>query len=293
MKTRFPLGAKAVIVVVVLLLLGILFIPRFFGRGRLDGRTNCPIDDSGRLHPKSATAIYLDTSDPVEEVSRERIRLNVRGLLTSLDRDDLVLLYLSKEIGTGSGNVGDRSQDLPFPPLVELCHPGRPDAVNPIWEGKAWIRHLFDKFNDAFRVIGGPFPEAPQSPLLENIQMIALRLLDLKLSVGPGEPADEEDGGEHVQHGPEITKPQHLIVISNLLQNSEELTVLQNWRPCDGFSELEADVAGLEVQIWPVNHDMHRTVVDEDDLKACWKTWFEDQGATVKFQWPMDALSDG
>lgn len=206
-------------------------------QARLD-ENFCPIGTT----PPRTTVLLLDTSDPLTPEHESVLRRLVTEMY-SLDLPNassdfyiapgerLVVYQLIEDVGN-------------LEPALVLCTPGQHPSAWPWWrqliEGRAialrrWER-LWDTIDDMFGQDVAP-PQS-RSPIIEAIGAIVPRYAVSRRSRS------------------EASTPVHLVLYSDLLQNSESLT---HYGPYEGAEEimttartrhLAADLAGVEVSIY-------------------------------------------
>ena len=228
-----------------------LFAP---GPPSRDPETGCP--ETG---PAALTAILVDTTDQIGAISRADVLAQLNEYVETSREDELVLAYEAKPVGD---EVGD--------PLLSVCHPGDPDTASEWTENPRLIRRrLEERFE---RPLEGLFAEllgreeAPTSPLMESVQSVAVSVLARY----------------------EYTDiPKRLILVSDLMQNTDHLSFFRQAVDYDGFTDtvgadaLGTDLRGTAVEILYVQRAAHRRLEDARGLIDFWQRWIEDQGGTL------------
>jgi len=185
------LGGLAVVLV------AMMFILRPEPRQR-DPETMCP--EGG---PSRVTAILVDTTDRVGPTSRADILGRLDELVSGSRPDEMMIVF---ETTPAAANVAA--------PRLTVCNPGNPDAANPLISSPELIRQ---RLEDGFRApLARLFEElvdadeAAASPVMETIQAISVTVLARASYAGV---------------------PKRLILISDLMQHSEHLSLYR--RPLD------------------------------------------------------------
>ena len=198
----------------------------------------CPIDET----PPRTTVLLLDTSDPLS-AEHESVLRRLVAEMYSLDVPDI-----SSELYIAPGerlvvyqlieNVGD------LEPVLVLCTPGQHPSTWPWWrqliEGRAIVLRrwqlLWETIDEMFD--NDTAPPQSQSPIIEAIGAIVPRY-----AISRRSRAQE-------------STPIHLVLYSDLLQNSESLS---HYGPYESAGEmmttartrhLGTDLAGVEVSIY-------------------------------------------
>ena len=228
-----------------------LFAP---GPPSRDPETGCP--ETG---PAALTAILVDTTDQIGAISRADVLAQLNEYVATSREDELVLAYEAKPVGD---EVGD--------PLLSVCHPGDPDTASEWTENPRLIRRrLEERFE---RPLEGLFAEllgreeAATSPLMESVQSVAVSVLARY----------------------EYTDiPKRLILVSDLMQNTDNLSFFRQAVDYDAFAgavgadALSTDLRGTAVEILFVQRAAHRRLEDTRGLIEFWQRWIEAQGGTL------------
>ena len=241
------------------LLGGVLFViarVTFFAPGppSRDPDTGCP--ETG---PAALTAILIDTTDEISAISRTDVLAHLDEYVANSREDEMVLAYEAKPVGD---EVGD--------PLLSVCHPGDPDAASEWTENPRLIRRrLEERFKRPLEALFAELlerEEASTSPLMESVQSVAVSVL------ARHEYADI---------------PKRLIVVSDLMQNTNNLSFFRQAVDYEGFAEspgsaaLSTDLRGTAVEVLFVQREAHRRLEDTRGLVDFWQRWIEEQGGTM------------
>ena len=221
-----------------------------------DSETLCP--EAG---PSRVTAILVDTTDRVGPTSRADVLGRLDDLVASSEADEMMVAYETSPI-VGEGAL--------FPPQLAVCNPGDPDAANPLISNPELIRRRLEEgfrrpLEVLFRQLVGR-EQADVSPLLENVQAISVTLFARR--------AHEEI-------------PKRLIVVSDLMQHSEHLSLYRGRLDYDVFDRtVEADalrtnLQDIEIRVLFVQRREHEQFGDVMNLIEFWERWFEGQGGRL------------
>lgn len=233
-----------------------------------DPETMCPDDD-----PSKVTAILIDTTDRVGPVSRTHVLGRLDDLVASSRPDEMMIAYETSPIDP------DRNDD-PLPSLLAVCNPGDPDEANPLRSNPERIRRrLQDNYEqpleERFQQLLNRAP-APASPLMENVQAIAVTVL----------------GRRRHQY-----VPKRLVVVSDLAQHSEQLSFFDD--PLDyeafvgtaGARALRTNLRGVDVEILFIQRDEHDRIGGERRLIEFWERWIADQSGRLAGVRKIDGLN--
>ena len=231
-----------------------------------DAETMCP--ETG---PSRVTAILVDTTDRVGPVSRADILGRLDDLVSASRPDEMMIAYATSPIE----DAGD-----PLPPRLTVCNPGDPDAANPLIANPELIRQRLDeRFRNPldllFRDLLNRAP-APESPLMENIQVIAVTVLGRYRYAGA---------------------LKRLVVVSDLIQHSENLSLFRQRLDFDAFvrttgaDALRTELQNVEVEILFIQRDEHQRVGDSRRLIEFWERWIDAQGGRLVRASRIDGLN--
>ena len=218
--------------------------------------TRCPV-----AGPSAVTAIYVDTTDSVDPVSRADILGRLEGLVEDTEPDELVVAYRS---------ASSRDGAAPIPPLLERCHPGDPETAsrltqNPRLIGKRLAEEFREPLEAVFRETLDAAP-AESSPLMENLQAISVTLLSRR---------------------PYSDLPRRVVLVSDLLQHSDNLSLYGDMPEYGSFTRtpraaaLDSDLRDVEVEILFVQRRGYETDDHSMALIDFWSRWVADQGGRV------------
>ena len=207
-----------------------------------------PVDLDQDLCPKHKapvrqTILLLDTSDPLSPKHRAELERLARDLKTSEDEGEgrfyvgpgepLIVYELVQE----PANIRSR---------LRVCNPGgRPEEwtfKDDLTGGRLLALQRWRRFE---RELTGMFPDRdgeamPTSPILENLAVIL-----------PGHAPSKRNLPGEVKH------PTHLIVFSDLLQNSELLTHFGPYPEAGKLKTAGPDLTGVRVSLFRLERERY------------------------------------
>ena len=253
------LGGIALVVVMLLFLLRPESVPR-------DSGTLCP--DSG---PSQVTAILVDTTDRIGAPSRADILGRLDDLVLDSRTDEMMISYDTSLV------AGD-SQLLP--PRLPVCNPGDPDSANPLISSPELIRQRLEErykkpLSELFqKLVNGE--QSASSPIMETIQAISITVLARRAY------ADI---------------PKRLILISDLLQHSEHLSLYANPLDYDAFARtagsdaLRTNLRGVAIEVFLIQRQAHAQSGTTLRLIEFWERWFKDQSGRLERATKINGLN--
>jgi len=213
-----------------------LFAFLFIGNAHaeeLNLRTLCPVGGSD-----GQVILLIDTTDPLTAVAQERLKELLQGLSDSDNKHylqpghELIVYYLPAQLA-----------DLRKPKL-RVCNPGNPKdrtVADNLTSGVVDARRMWRAFQLRIRKAlprREQQTESARSPLLESIAVAAARHIP---NLGIGQ-----------------RRPTRLYLFSDMLQNSDRLShykslpSMQQFKSMVGHSEMDGDLAGVEVYLFYV-----------------------------------------
>ena len=245
---KFLLGACVVFVIVIM----VGYVALRTDPIVRDAETNCPV-----AGPVGITAIYVDTTDRVGPVSRADILGRLEAVVADAEPDEMVVAYRSAPI---------QDDGSPLDPLLTRCHPGDPETASRLTSNPRLIgRRLAEEFRKPLdRIFRETLEsgEAEASLLMENIQAISVTLFSRR------------------QYG---DLPRRLVVVSDLLQNSRNLSFYRDGLDYSEFARTEraaalrSDLRGVGVSVLFVQRREHRRLGGSMALIEFWTDWIDDQ----------------
>lgn len=232
-----------------------------------DLETNCPLDG-----PTGLTAIYVDTTDRVDSLSRADVLGRLEAIVEDTSPDEMVAAYRSAPVRSGANS--------PIAPLLERCHPGDPETASRITQNPRLIRRrLANEFRapleDVFRETLDS-AASDTSPLMENLQAISVTLLSRHQYAG---------------------LPKRLVFVSDLLQHSVNLSLYggvpdySTFVQTSGSAAVSSDFRDVSVSILFVRRDEHERLGGSQVLREFWRRWIEDQGGMLDRFTPISGLN--
>lgn len=247
-KTAFKLAA----VIAVLVAIGSAYFIVASSRRSLDEVTLCPSDVD------AVTVLLVDLTDPLTLPQRQDLQNQLESLRNQIPRYGKLTIL----------QVSPTTRQL-LNPLITRCNPGAPSDESE-WTGdpEALRRMREEGFEAPLERTFSQLTEASgarQSPIMESIQSAALTELQR----------------------PELAdKPRRLILISDLLQNTEDfdfyglLPDAQVVIDSPAFRSLRTDLRGVDVELWMLQRpDAART--QPRRLIELWDQIIRAQGGTV------------
>jgi hypothetical protein len=222
--TRENIGAavKIAIVVAVVGAVGFAYYSATTSHRSLNAETLCPSE------PSSVTILLVDVTDPMNVAQRQDFMNQLARLKNSIPRYGKLIVT----------KVDATAENL-LSPVIVRCNPGTaadedelsgdPKAVQKKWD-EGFDRPLQAAFE---RITGAS--GADQSPILESIQSVALTEL-------------QKPGVEG--------KPKRLIVASDLLQNTGDVSFYKSMPDPEAFTssaayrKVRTDLRGVDVELW-------------------------------------------
>jgi hypothetical protein len=182
----------------------------------------CPPD------PVSYTAVLVDVTDPMTLPQRQDLRNKFEELKNDIPKGGRLAIFKV-----------DVASDKLLSPVLEVCNPGEgKDASEMSSDPKAVQKQWDDKYeqplNDAFHTIVAA-TGSETSPIFQSIQSVALTEL-----------RDPKAKG----------KPERLIVVSDLLQNTPGLSFYGHIPGADevlnssDFATARTDLRDIDVELW-------------------------------------------
>ena len=227
--------------------------------------------DTGCLEegPSALTAIMIDATDRIGAISRADVLARLDEYVSQSREDEMVVGYEAKPVGAEIDE-----------PLLTVCQPGDLDDIDPFRENERLMRRRWEQrfrkpLEDFFHDLLSR-EEAPTSPLMESVQSVAVSLL------ARGEYSD---------------KPKRLILVSDLMQHTDNLSFLRRRPDYEEFAgtftaaTLSTDLRGTAVEILFVQRVAHRRLPDTRGLVDFWQRWIEDQGGFVERVVRIDGMN--
>ena len=261
-EKRRPKTFAIVVVLVVAALVGGLWTQK----GEDLDHQGCP----KKTGPSREVVVLLDTSDPLSDKHKAELRRILREMTSpsasgrhdalAVRKGERVTLYRLESTG------------VPERPITQICHPGgNPEEKRRQFEeltkGTVITEWRWEQF---VRVIEAMFPSEeheaqPLSPILETIAVITARHASSRRA---------ESGA----------KPTHLVLISDLLQNTGMLSHYMPYpNPEEIPRELRTDLSRVEVSLFRLERHKYESYQTPDHY-YWWTDWVEAMGGKVLWQ---------
>ena len=208
--------------------------------------------------PSLITAILLDSTDSFGATTKQDLSNQMWDCLNESEENHEISIF-----------AVDAIREKTLEPIIRVCNPGDPDEADPLIQSEAIIRR---KWNQKFRQ---PLEEkldslltaeeAPSSPIMESIQSVSIT---------------------HFQSASRDTIPRRLIIISDLLQNSDEISFYTETPDFNRFQRtptsrwLNPDLRNVDIEIWLIQRRQPKQG-DGGSLLKFFKSWLEEHGGRV------------
>jgi len=247
--------AGALLLVVALVLGASVFGLYIWKKGqqvKADPITLCPVDS-----PRGITVLLIDRTEPLNLIQKEDLRQHLARLRDTLPLYSAIEVY----------SIGPTASGVLKPEAPRICNPGRGQGLSPLVANPALVERqwqsLFavplERILDQLLKDG----EQPTSPILESIQSVALTAFA---------PLPTE------------LRPRRLIVASDMLQNTPELSHYDQVIPLSQlgttsyYHRVRATLTDVEVEILYVRRDTGRQGAAHIQF---WQDYFADSGARL------------
>jgi hypothetical protein len=209
----------------------------------------CPV--SG---PVGHKLIVIDTTDPLNLAQKSALDVQV----TQIAEQETPKGFLVSVFALGQDFANDAK------PLIELCNPGTAAGHNELTENIKQLdkRYQQDFLQPIFKLTQSLLDTEPakQSPLLEMMQMVSLNSLQ--------------------KH--HIDGPRSLVFITDLLQNSPQLSMYQDTPDFEKFNhtyfanKTRIRFEGVDVKVLVL---LHSATLQKERLYEFWRQYFKAAGA--------------
>lgn len=263
-RTKARRRAKTFAVVAVLSvasLMGILWTQQ----GEDLDHQGCP----KKTGPSREVVVLLDTSDPLGDKHKAELRRILREMTSpaASGRHDAIAVRKGERVTL----YRLESTGIPERPIAQICHPGgnpeEKQRFEELTKGTVITEWRWEQF---VRVIEAMFPaeehEAqPSSPILETIAVITARHASSR-------------------RAEKNSKPTHLIIISDLLQNTGMLSHYMPYpNPEEIPRELSTDLSRVEVSLFRLERHKYESYQTPEHY-YWWTDWVEAMGGKVLWQ---------
>lgn len=263
-RARAKRRARIFALVAILVVAALFGVSRIIQREALDCQ-GCP-KWSG---PTREVIVLLDTSDPLKAKHEAELRRILREITSpaASGRHDALAVREGERLTLyrldGSG--------IPEQPIAQLCNPGgnpvERRAIDDLTTGELITEWRWDRF---IRTVETLFPDKeskaqPSSPILETIAVVTARHASSRRA---------EKGG----------KPTHLIVISDLLQNTVMLSHYRPYpKPDEIPRELGTDLSRVNVSLFRLERYKYEGFQTPEHF-YWWRDWVENMEGKVVWQ---------
>lgn len=220
----------------------------------INDKTLCP--NNGAV---AATTVIIDGTEPLNAIQKNALMIELKKIQHDTIQYEIVQIY----------NITDL-QDVLLKPVFNMCNPGSGKNMNSLYENpelakKRWQRQFISPLEQS---LGQAYMSKGynHSPIMESIQSIS--------GVSFGELSE--------------TCPKHLIIVSDMLQNSAGLSFYRNGIPSHTTLENSAFFAkirtqylkGVKVSLFLFRHPniSKRQRITHIEF---WQNYFAKQGASI------------
>jgi hypothetical protein len=215
----------------------------------IDKRSLCPTSGA-----TSVTALLIDATDNLSIQQKQAFSNAFQSLRESIPIHGRLDLYFIHSTQTSL-----------LKPVVSLCNPGHGAEIsslvgNPKHAEKTWQEGFSQPLEREISQLLEASPEK-ESPILESIQSVVLTSLS--------EPSLQ-------------SKPKNLILVSDLMQHTQSLSLYRGATAIDGFLQsktferLKSDLRGINMSVWMLGRE---NALSRSKLADLWQRIFAEQGA--------------
>jgi len=219
-----------------------------------DPLTLCPVKNG----PSAFTSIVIDRTDSFGSISKADVEVELQDILDSTKEYEEISLFVVEPV-----------EKSPLRSIISVCNPGTPDKAdpwtqNPELVAKNWKTKFLTPLGDLLNRLLVE-EEAPLSPIMESIQSVSITAL----------------GGSQ-----KSSLPRRIILISDLLQNSQAWSLYTQNPDFEAFSEakvtrgLNPDLRGVSNELLFLQRET-KIRIDEKKLLRFWIQWIEFFGGRV------------
>ena len=244
-------GGAMIAGVTVILLVFVLLKPPSVER---DPKTLCRSEG-----PSAITAILLDRTDSFMPTTKSDLETRIWNLLDKIEENHEISLFAVDPTHGGS-----------LDPIIKVCSPGDPENVDHLTQSEAIIRRNWQqKFRapleeELRKLLTNK--EAKSSPIMESVQSVAIK---------------------HFQSTKRRDVPRRLIIVSDLLQNSDAISFYKNQPDFERFHGspqarwLNPDLRDVEIELWLIQRKQ-RQQGDGEAVLQFFRSWLAEHGAEVR-----------
>lgn len=215
----------------------------------LDDATLCPVTG-----PTSITALLIDVTDPISEVTETDLRNRFDEIRDSIPVGGQIVIY---EL---TADVGKLNQAL------LRCNPGSGDQADELISNPRSIQKRWEEGFDAplaqIAADIGNGTSGDRSPILAGIQTINLKAFG---------------------HHDYARLPKRLIVASDMIEHTADFSMYRSGIKYDRFqatpapAKFRTPLDDVDIEIWEFNRS--GVAFSSIELSVFWKKWLDDNGA--------------
>ena len=219
--------------------------------------------------PYSITAILLDRTDSFGTHTRNDLKVQIQNLLDSVEENHEISLFAMES-----------TYEEGLDPIIRVCNPGDPDNVDPLIQSEAIVRRNWQqKFRQPLGEVMRTLleeKEAPSSPIMEAVQSVSIT---------------------HFQDTERRNVPRRLIIISDLLQNSNALSFYRERPDFNRFQHthqsrgLNPDLRGVDIELWLIQRRQSQQEDGGPFLKF-FQSWISQHGGQVVRALRISGMND-
>lgn len=231
------------------------------GSMRIDKSSGCPAGGYD-----SVTVVLVDLTDPVNPVQAAALRNALTDIRDSIPKYGRLEVY---PLEPTTAHV--------IEPLFAACNPGNAKDIasplygNPELADRIWHKKFANRIDNVVNEIR-KLPDAQLSPLFEGIQSVAVTAFGAPLA-------------EHA-------KDKRLIVISDMLQNTRDLSMygavpaFSDFKATPYHARVRPSLRDVNVDIYIIARDTRHNV-QKPPLYAFWVDYFDDAGGYLRNWKPL------
>lgn len=257
-------GGIGLAILAFVVLVGVVTWSTSVDRPARDRETMCP--EGG---PSQVTAILVDTTDGLGPISRADVLGRLDDLVSDSCPDEMMIVYEASQPLTKT-----------YEPQIRVCNPGDPDAADPLISSPELIRRALEErfkapLTQMFQHLVDS-DEAAVSPVMESIQAISVTVF---------------------KRGAYESLPKRLILISDLLQHSEHLSLYREPLDYDAFQRgigaeaLRTNLRDVVLEILFVSRRAHSRIGGSIGLIRFWEHWINEQGGQIERVSRIDGIN--
>lgn len=219
--------------------------------------------------PYSITAILLDRTDSFGTHTKNDLKVQIQNLLDLIEENHELSLFAMES-----------THENGLDPIIRVCNPGDPENVDPLIQSEAIVRRNWQqKFRQPLEKVLRTLlheKEAPSSPIMESVQSVSIT---------------------HFQDTNRRSVPRRLIIISDLLQNSDVLSFyreppnFQRFQRTHESRGLNPDLRGVDIELWLIQRRQPQQG-DGGALLKFFQSWLSQHGGQVVRALRISGMND-